>query len=211
MAAKKSATPLDGGGNGDGTGVEKLDERVRRSRETVLKTASALLAELGVSGLTVDEVSRRSGVAKTTIYRHWRTRTELVVEACHHLGTPQQTPDLGSLTADLTALLLDLAHLLGTAAWASVLPSMVDAGERNPELAALQSRAQAGHAGPFLAVIERARLKGEIAADTDAPAMVAALVGPLFYRRWFSREAIDARFVGQVVSGAIHGASPLRP
>ncbi|KHF34924.1 Bacterial regulatory protein, tetR family [Paenibacillus sp. P1XP2] len=52
----------------------KMNSRVERSRHNVLTTAFELLSEGGVNGFTVDEVARRSGVAKTTIYRHWPTR-----------------------------------------------------------------------------------------------------------------------------------------
>ena len=37
----------------------------------------------------------------------------------------------------------------------------------------------------------------------DRNAIAAALLGPLFYRRWFSREQIDAEFVEMIIRGAI--------
>ncbi len=52
-----------------------IDARTQRSRTTVLAAATDLLESTGgVGGFSVDEVARRSGVAKTTIYRHWPTR-----------------------------------------------------------------------------------------------------------------------------------------
>jgi AcrR family transcriptional regulator len=50
--------------------VSRPDPRVERSRRAVLETTFELLYESGVGGFSVDEVARRSGVAKTTIYRH---------------------------------------------------------------------------------------------------------------------------------------------
>jgi hypothetical protein len=35
--------------------------------------------------------------------------------------------------------------------------------------------------------------------------MIAGLMGPLFYRRWFSREPIDEQFIKRIVSNAIGG------
>ena len=188
------------------TAEEATDERVRRSRMVVLRTTSELLIDKGVSGVTVDEVARRSGVAKTTIYRHWRTRSELVVDACSLLSTGQHAPDSGSFESDITILLLNLAHLLKTATWPSVLPSIVDAAERDPELAAVYSQIQLGHAAPYVQVIERGKRKGEVPRALDDATMVAELVGPLFYRRWFSREALDERFVRRVVKTVMGGA-----
>ena len=88
----------------------------------MLATTFELLSESGVGGLTVDEVSRRSGVAKTTIYRHWPTRAALVIDACSRISAEQKAPDTGSLEGDVTAILTNIAHLLRTARWSSVLP-----------------------------------------------------------------------------------------
>ena len=59
-----------------------LDRRVVASRQRVLAAALDLMTETGLGGLTIDDVSRRSGVAKTTIYRHWPNRTALIIDAC---------------------------------------------------------------------------------------------------------------------------------
>lgn len=88
------------------------DGRVRRSRKKVLDTTAELLFKRGLSGASVDEISRRSGVAKPTIYRHWPTRADILRDACASIGTPQETPNIGSLTGDLRALTINLAHLL---------------------------------------------------------------------------------------------------
>lgn len=184
------------------------DARVRRSKQRILETAAALIIERGVSGLSVDEVAARSGVAKTTIYRHWKTRSDLVLAACGSISTAQVTPDEGSVEADLLALVGDLARLLRVATWPAVLPGIVDAAERDPDLAALYSQEQQRHSAPYLAVIERGKQRGEVDRKTDASALVAQLVGPLFYRRWFSREPLDRRFVRDLVDGALAASRP---
>jgi AcrR family transcriptional regulator len=184
-------------------GADKIDGRVRRSRDRVLTTTFELLGESGVGGFTVDEVARRSGVAKTTIYRHWPSREALVIDACSRLSDEQEVPDTGSLEGDLTAILTNIGHLLGTARWSSVLPSIVDAAERDPEFADIHQRIQHGHAAPLREVIDRAAGRGEIAPTVDRSAMIAGLMGPLFYRRWFSREPIDERLVKTIVRNVI--------
>jgi AcrR family transcriptional regulator len=177
----------------------KVNGRVERSRHTVLTTAFELLSEGGVASFTVDEVARRSGVAKTTIYRHWPTREALVIDACSRMIAEQETPDTGSLTGDVTAILLNIAHLLQTANWSFVLPSIVDTAERNPDFAEIHSRIQRGHAAPLREVLQRAKDRGELSQLSDVSTLVAALLGPLFYRRWFSREPIDEQFVQAII------------
>lgn len=185
-----------------------LDPRVLVSRERVLTTTLDLLTETGLGELTVDDISRRSGVAKTTIYRHWANRSALVIDACSRMTDgAEASPDTGSLEGDLRTILTNIADLLGTARWSSILPSIVDAAEHDPEFADIHSRIQHGHAAPLRAALNRAALRGEIPSTSDRNAMAAALLGPLFYRRWFAREQIDAEFVGLIIRSAIAGAS----
>lgn len=181
----------------------KGEGRVRRSQENVLRTTFEVLAERGLDGLSVDEIARRSGVAKTTIYRHWPTRAALVVDACTRIVAEQKAPDTGSLKGDLTAILIELAELLWSARWSSVLPSIVDAAERDATLATVHAQIQAGHAAPLRAVLERGMKQGDIPSEPTVATLVPALLGPLFYRRWFSREPIDETFVSEIVERVI--------
>ena len=184
--------------------VQALDERVRRSKTTILDTTSELLYERGLSGTSVDEISRRSGVAKTTIYRHWPTRVALLRDACSLIGTPLDTPDTGSLEGDVVALLTHLAHLLGSEKWTSVLPSVIDAAERDPDVAEMYRTLQAGYSAPLESVIRRAVKKRELPRSTDVALLVSALTGPLFYRRWFSREPLTNKFAEQIAHVVLH-------
>lgn len=181
----------------------QTDARVQRSRHAVLATTFELLYESGVGGFSVDEVARRSGVAKTTIYRHWPSREALVLDACSKIAPAQDVPDTGSLEADLRAILNNIAVLLQTANWASVLPSIVDLAEREPEFADVHRRIQHGHAAPLREVLHRGIRSGALPAQIDIAAVSAALLGPLFYRRWFSREPIDDEFVEKIMSSAL--------
>jgi len=180
-----------------------MDQRVRRSREKVLAAAAGLLFERGFSGASIDEVSRRSGVAKTTIYRHWPTRADLMRDACASIGTPQRTPDTGTLKADLTALTTMLARVLRSERWTAVLPSVIDAAERDPDIAAMYGILQRGYSAPFEAVIARAKARGELPDAADAAVLTAMLVGPLFYRRWFSREPVTDAFAKQILKRVV--------
>ena len=186
---------------------EPSDERVRRSKESVLQSTFQLLMETGLGGVSVDEVSKRSGVAKTTIYRHWPSRTELLLDACSKMGAKFEIPDTGSLKGDLTALVFTMTARLRQKNFSSVLPSIIDAAERDENVAALHASIHSQQIAPLYAVIERARQKGELPRSTKAAELAAAVVGPLFYRRWFSREPLDDSFVKAVVDRAIRSST----
>lgn len=175
------------------------DQRALRSRAAILGSTVELLSERGYGGTSVDEISRRSGVAKTTIYRHWLTRTDLLRDACSTLGTPLDRPNSPDLKDALTAVLKNLAALLRSAKWASVLPSIIDAAERDPNIASMYSELQSEYSSVFRDTLSAAVDSGRLPKNTDVSTLIALLVGPLFYRRWFSREEVSDAFAEQVV------------
>ena len=182
------------------------DKRVERSKAAVLAETYRQLKQSGMSGVSIDDVARNSGVAKTTIYRHWPSRSALLIDACSRIGGAQDVPDTGNLRGDLLALTTVVAEQLRTAAWPRVLPSIIDAAERDPEIASMQSALHEGNRAPFYAIVERAKDRGEMPSDGLAADLIAAVLGPLFYRRWFSKEAIDDRFVEAVVDATVAAA-----
>ena len=69
----------------------------------------------------------------------------------------------------------------------------------HPDMAEMYRRLQQGYSAPFEAAIRRGIDRGELPADTDVAALAAALIGPLFFRRWFAREPLTEGFVGEIV------------
>ncbi|NYV77174.1 TetR/AcrR family transcriptional regulator, partial [Streptomyces sp. UH6] len=68
--------------------------------------------ELGWSRLTLGDVALRAGVAKTTLYRRWPGKNELVVDAVAELFDELELPDRGSLAADIEGVVLRFAAIL---------------------------------------------------------------------------------------------------
>lgn len=188
------------------TSSQSTDKRVERSKAAVLAETYRQLSQSGINGVSIDEVSRLSGVSKTTIYRHWPSRSSLLIDACSRLGKAGDAPDTGSLRGDIGILANYLAEQLRTATWTSIYPSIIDAAERDPDIAAMQSALHKGFMAPFNTVVERAKARGEIPSDKPASDLIAAIVGPLFFQRWFSKEAIDERFVESIVDAAVKAA-----
>jgi AcrR family transcriptional regulator len=162
-----------------------------------------LLSEGGVGGFCVHEVARRSGVAKTTIYRHWPTPKTLVVDACSRLGAEQEIPDTGSLEGDLSAILTNIAHLLQAANRSAVLRSVIDSAERDPEFAEIVSRIQRGRGAPLAGSLTPGD-KQRPAPGADRPLnnrrspTRATLLPPLVLTR-----PIDDKFVNAIIKCAI--------
>ncbi|GAA1891480.1 TetR/AcrR family transcriptional regulator [Streptantibioticus ferralitis] len=86
-----------------------------RSAETdlaILEATRAALVELGWGKLTMGDVAARAGVAKTTLYRRWANKNELVLDAVAALFDELQLPDRGSLLADVEGVVMEFAELL---------------------------------------------------------------------------------------------------
>lgn len=132
---------------------------------------------------TIEAISESSGVAKTTIYRHWSGKAPLVMDAFESMMAAPVVPDYGSLLADLSALAEGLAAALRHSAWADALPSLIDAAERDPGLADLHRRmAGLRHEG-VREILRRARDRGEITGDITDDEIIDLIAGPLFYHR----------------------------
>ena len=190
-------------------GVE-IDKRVERTKEVVLDTTFKLMTKAGLGGVSIDEVARTSGVAKTTIYRHWPSRSSLLMDACSRLRPKPDVPDTGGLDGDIKALATRLAGQLQSARWPAILPSIIDAAERDAHIAQFYARLQAGFTEPYRVVLERAQGRGELSTKLDVATLVACIVGPLLYRRWYSREAIDEKFVNSVLAKVL-GSIEVKP
>ena len=180
------------------------DKRVERSKAKVLAETYRQLVSSGIGGVSVDEVAHHCGVSKTTIYRHWPSRSALLIDACSRLGSAPEVPDTGSLEGDVRVLLTQLADQLQTANWSSVYPSIIDAAERDADIAGMQAALHKVFMGPFEAVVDRAKTRREIPSRRSTSDLVAALTGPLFFRRWFSKQKIDKRFIDAIMELVLH-------
>ncbi|MBU8861676.1 MULTISPECIES: TetR/AcrR family transcriptional regulator [unclassified Micromonospora] len=174
------------------------DPRVRRTRALVIDTVLALLAERGVAGTTVEAVAERSGVAKTTIYRHWDGQAALVLDAFAGVRSPPADPDTGTLRGDLLALVTGLAAAVSRGPAAGLWFALVDAAERDPRLRELHHREAETRHGVILRIVERAVARGELPRGTDPAEVLDLLAGPVFYRR-ATRGDVDRRFAERLV------------
>lgn len=172
-----------------------------------MATTYELLSEEGLAGLTVDGVARRSGVAKTTIYRHWPSREALLLDACAHMGPHFEIADTGSFSNDIRALALRVVEQLLAGPYAAILLSLMDAAERNPDLAALLATAQTKLVEAVRSVLTRARARGDLRRLPDPSEIAALIVGPLLYRRLFSHEPLSERFLRLLIDGVVRSAT----
>lgn len=189
------------------------DPRVVRSRASVIAAALAVMSERGVAATTIEAVTQRSGVAKTTIYRQWDNQQALVLDAFSTLLDEPAVPDTGTLRGDLLELVRGLTRALTASPAATLMPALIDAAERDLTFAAVHHDEATRRHQAVISSITLGVTRGELPAETDPAAVVDLLAGPIFYRRYVSQGQVDEAFADIVVDcvlTALH-ARPQHP
>ena len=172
--------------------------------EAIVDAAIGLLVEEGYDGLTMEGVATRAGVGKATLYRRYTGKDQLVMRAAACLtASDDEPPDTGSLPGDLTALARSLVHLLTSTAAGGCVAQLVAALPRSAALADEYDRFVARRRDRVRVAVDRAVARHELTPDTDAGLVADLLTGPLFYRYLVSREALDERYVDEVVDSVV--------
>lgn len=177
-----------------------------RSEEARLRTIEATieaLLELGAEGLTMEEIAERSGVAKSTIYRHFGTREHLVTESVRSCVVEQPTPDSGSLADDLTDLFTRYDESEETKRLNELIPLLIDGARRDAGMREVLDALLVERQRPMRTVLKLAQARGEIDPDLDLDVAVAVLIGPFTYRRMVQDAEITDEFVAAVVRTGI--------
>ncbi|MFP7761997.1 TetR/AcrR family transcriptional regulator [Marisediminicola sp. LYQ85] len=140
---------------------------------SILASALELLAERDYERLTVDEVAARTGRAKTTLYRRWPTKEELVLAAIRSAGQPPEVealPDLGSLRSNLLAV-VDSPWLGGPDRRLAIFAGLASATRTSERLAGvIRSEITEPYVEVYRRLLFRAIDTGEV-----APAFVASI------------------------------------
>ncbi|MGW1342452.1 TetR/AcrR family transcriptional regulator [Kribbella sp. NPDC002412] len=169
------------------------------ARQRMLTAALEVLDEAGLAGFTMEAVARRAGASKATLYRRWPTTGALLIDAMDATFRPFPVPDTGRVESDVAELLTAFVTMLEHTPFPRLLAAFIDAAERDPALARLHAELTHRRREPLLAVLERARERSELPADTDPELTTDLLTSPFFYRRFVAHRPIPPAMVGDVV------------
>jgi AcrR family transcriptional regulator len=185
------------------------DERANRA---ILAAALELMAEQGVRDLRMDDVAGRAGVGKATIYRRYRSKEQLVTATVATLVSAITVPDTGSTRTDLLGLMRGAVDLYSESVEAAVMPSLVDAMRRDPELArTVREGFLSERRAAIRAVLERGVQRGDLRPDHDRELALDVLAGALFYRLLITGGPIDEQLADGVVELILRGFAPAKP
>jgi AcrR family transcriptional regulator len=188
------------------------DPRVERSREAILDATLQLLAQDGdVGALTVEAVAARSGVAKTTIYRRWRDKWELALDAVMIDMLPRlaEPTDVGNTRKELLTFVNSVVTMLAATPYGPAMQGLASQIATNPDLARVyrDQVVQPRHAR-LAPVIQRGIARGDLRPDTEVRLIHELLVGPIFYRLLFSGAPLNRSLGPRLVDAILAGFAP---
>lgn len=159
-----------------------LSARAARSREKLLRAATDLLVEHGPRGVTVDAVSEESGVAKSTLYRHWETRDDLLVDVvrCNIPDIEIPDPSLG-FEPSLRTYVRDAARTVTDPEWSRIMPAMMALRISMPNLAEMVEQDQSSKTDNLEQILDLGVAESKLPEDIDVDLASAVLFGPLLF------------------------------
>ncbi|QIP83234.1 TetR/AcrR family transcriptional regulator [Streptomyces sp. Tu 2975] len=175
--------------------------RPREERVTgaVLDAVVALVAESGMSALTMDAVAARAGVSKPAMYRRWSTKQDLVIAAAESRIGPLTVPDMGDFRAELRAVLtarMEAYRQPGVdRLLAGVIGAAAEAGAEPGAYRAYTTRvmSETRH------LLERGVARGDVRADVDVDATATLVAASLVFRLVGEQQMPDEALVESVV------------
>jgi len=180
--------------------------------QAVFQATFEELERVGYAGLRIEDVAVRAGVHKTTIYRRWPKRVDLVIAAL--LTLPPQygsLPDEGSFRDDLIASGTSVMHFFLTVGGRAVLRVALFDGPSLPELASVHASWTAHNEQHGIeAIIHRAIARGELPRSFDGRALIDGLTCTISFRCLY-RGPPDRAYVVRLVDALLGGLMPTAP
>jgi AcrR family transcriptional regulator len=170
-------------------------------RRAVFDATLALLAQRGLASLSIEEIAARAGVNKTTIYRNWPTRTDLILAAAadrsEHEIVVRQTDDVEKdLIAFLSSVAANITSPLGRAL---LIATLEPAGSPPASQAKDTFWKQRFEAADGLI----RSLLGQRSSKEDVDAFIERLIGPIYLRVLVTGKDVDASYIRRLVRSAV--------
>ena len=187
------------------SGQRGPDPRAARSRAAALDAAQELLVEQGWSAVTHVAVAARSGVGRTTLYRHWADTTSMLKDAITQRIQASHSAPTGLLRDDLIQELDTLRILLHDPVADNGIRAVIERAGVDPMFAQLKNALYEAGSQISRTVLNDAVARGELSTDLDVDLAIDQLAGPLVYRRMMAGRDFGRDFVVAVVDGFLAG------
>jgi len=184
-----------------------VNPRTTRVRQIIVDSAAGLLIREGAGAVTAVRIAEDTGVARTTIYRHWPKSTALLLDAIDRVVRPHvPTTITDDLEADLVVALTNLKMRMSKNPFRLVFTALLDHANRDRELVAAQRRFVNGILQPIEDVITAALQRGDLPSTVHVETASAQLAGPLFLQHVMLRTTISEALIGDTITQFLRGS-----
>ena len=183
--------------------------RSARVQAAVFEATLELLQEQGYEALSFPTIAERADVHKTTLYRRWETKEQLVLDAVENRVTQKiPLPDTGTLRTDLIHLVQHFATVLYSPL-GQVLLQMSPVLSSSPSIGSF-SKNYWQHRYPYLKpLFDRAIARGELSPQTDLQLLFEMLLGVLFVHVYVLGESLDSTLAERIVDLLMSGGGTI--
>jgi AcrR family transcriptional regulator len=188
--------------------VKGHGRRTEASSQAILDATRDLLSEGDVRSLTVEAVAARSGVAKTTIYRRWRDKWHLALDAVMidmlpHFADPV---DVGDTRKELVTFVHGIVTSLSASPYGATMQGLISEIATDPQLSDVyRTQVVEPRRKQLRRVIERGIARGDLRPDTDLRLVHEILAGPIFYRLLLSGGPITRKLSTALADAVLQG------
>ncbi|MGD1918585.1 MAG: TetR/AcrR family transcriptional regulator [Pleurocapsa sp.] len=175
-------------------------------REKILKAAYEMLIEVVFMNLTIEGVAARSGVGKPTIYRRWKTKAALAMDAFLEAVNPELAfPDTGKVAEDLREQMQKIVRLMNSPR-GEVLANVIGCGQADEELiAAFRENWLTPRRKDAKRIFQKGVERGELREGMNVEVVIDALYSPLFYRLLLKHQPLTKKLVNELVDVVMKG------
>jgi AcrR family transcriptional regulator len=185
--------------------------RSARIQATVFEATIQFLQEQGYEAWSFATISERTGVHESTLYRHWKTKEHLVVEATASLVAQDiPIPDTGALRSDLIQLLQSLDVFMQSAAGQAIIQIAI-ASRNVPTIGSLYQSYWRRRSVLMRPLFERAIARGELSPQTELSLLFEMLIGVFYVRLSLLREPVDETLPERIVDLVLSGVGENPP
>jgi len=185
-----------------------MDKRIQKTLAKAREAALEVLASSGFAGFTMEAVAEESGIAKSTLYRHWPDRLTLMADALETLNRQPVAPEPlqpNEFRGRVIALIEHLAMVLEGSRISKVMPALIDAAERHPSVATFLHRYSAERRQTLVDLLADGVRLAELDPSFDPELGAMALSGPIFYCRFLSPAPFPRSRVAELVDSVLRG------
>lgn len=183
--------------------------RSARVQAAVFEATFQLLEEREYERLSMASIAERAGVHETSLYRRWKTKEQLVLDAVNHRVAQEiPVPDTGALRSDLIAVLQSLQLFLQSRVGQTLFQT-AGATLHLPELCALRQERWRQRRAQLQILFDRAITRGEVSPQVDCQFLLEMLSGIMYMRLFVVNEPVDEMLPERVVDLILSGQTNL--